>query len=192
MVAPPDAPLARLDLALVLALGAGAIVGCGYLVPESWAAYYAIRLWLPVWLCAGVLHGGEHVQHRSAWLTRLTRLGRARLAAWGGGAYAAIVLACFLWLELAQVRDLVLGAVGLEWSAGVRDLVRELGRDLVAFFVGSVMNTIHALAWPAFWGKVFDAGAQWPAVIVAWLVFESGRHAVRRLVKPEPAERGDR
>lgn len=176
-------------LAALIVFGGAAVAAMALLVPETWGAYYATRLWLPLWVIGCLVFGGALLQHRSRWVTRISRVSRHQLVEWGGGAYGAIALVCFLWIEYAQVRELIDWVVRTEWYTdkfGVRDILREAFRNFVSFFVDSFMNGIFAFIWPAFWGKAFTAGQMWPAAIVGWGVFESARFAVKQVARPAP------
>lgn len=186
---PPLAPRPQLErepLLLVTALGGAAIAAMALLVPDTWGAYYALRLWLPLWVVACMVYGGALLESRNRWVTRITRLSRGQLAEWGGGAYSAIALVCFLWLELAQVRELFVWIAQTDWYTdkfGVGDIVRESVGNLVDFFMGSFKNGLYAFIWPAFWKKTFTAGQMWPAAVVGWGVFASGKWAVEYLAR---------
>lgn len=184
-VAPPPGPsIDPQTLAAIVVAGGLAIAAMTLLVPETWGAYYALRLWLPLWIIGCLVFGGALLQQRNKWVVRFTRVQRNQVVAWGGGAYGAIALTCFLWLEWGQVLDLFDWIAQTEWYAddlGVREIVRHLTRNLVDFFLGSFMNGLYAFIWPAFWSKAFSAGQMWPAVLVGWGVFECARWAVQRL-----------
>jgi hypothetical protein len=180
-------PLEHLVLAALL--GALAIALAGDFIPIDWVQYYALRLWLPIWLLACAHYGLPRVSDRRPWLVRYARVGRGQFAEWGGGPYAAIAIVCFAWTEWAQLRELVQWIVETEWytdKSGVRDLIRDAARNVAGFFVGSVMNGFYAFVWPAFWKKTFTIGQQWPAVAVAWALFEAGRGLVTSLPGREP------
>jgi len=176
---PPDggepARIHPRDLAVILVGGALAVAGMALLVPGTWGEHYALRLWLPVWVIATAVHGGALLEAGGPWVKRVRRVGRSALAQWGGGAYAAIALVVFLWLEWARGAEFVQQVLGLTSS----DAVRELIRGLFDFGLDSFMNGVHAIAWPAFWDKAFSAGHMWAAALVAWGVFASARWAVR-------------
>src|SRR5688572_20201817 len=178
-------PSLPLDLLLLTALaGALAIAVAGAFAPVEWLQYYAPRLWMPVWVMGVLLYGGPRVAGRAAWVTKAFRFGRGQFVEWGGGPYAAIAIVCFGWLEWAQLRELYQWIVDTEFyvdKAGMRRLAQEFGHNFVGFFVGSFMNGFHAFVWPAFWKKVFTVGQQWPAVAVAWSLFEAGKWTARKL-----------
>ncbi len=185
----PGAPLALDHLVLVLLLGALACVLVAQFVPVEWIAYYALRLWWPVWALGVIVYGGPRVGGRTAWMTKALRLGRGQFVEWGGGPYAAIAIACFAWQEWAQVRELYDWIVQTSWYTdkfGVRAIVRDAFRNVFDFFISSFMNGLYAFVWPAFWKQSFHAGNQWPAVVVAWTLFEAGKWTVRRLPGREP------
>lgn len=176
--------LAFADLLLALLLGALALLLLPLLLPGSWLAYYAVHLWLPLMLLAGTIYGGALLAGRHPWLTRLVRLGRFHFVDMGGGAYGAIALVSFFWLEWAQLRDLFDWIVQTEWYTdkfGVREIVRDAARNVVDFFLGSFMNGVSAFAWPAFWKKAFSAGQMWPAAVVGWIIFDGTKWGVRQL-----------
>jgi hypothetical protein len=182
---PATPPPLSLDLLLLTALvGALAITVAGAFAPTEWLQYYAPRLWMPVWVMGVLLYGGPRVTGRAAWLTKAFRLGRGQFAEWGGGPYAAIAIVCFAWLEWAQLRELIQWVVETDWytdKAGVREIVRDSFRNVLDFFIGSFMNGLYGFIWPAFWKKVFTVGMQWPAVAVAWALFEAGRWVIGRV-----------
>lgn len=186
-VTPPSAPRRRLDpdqLLLITALGGAAVASMVLLVPDSWGAYYATRLWLPLWVLACLVHGGALLESRSPWITRITRVSRHQLVEWGGGAYAAIALVCFAWLEWAQLVELFDWIAQTEWYTdkfGVREIVRDSFRNIFGFFIDSFMNGLYAFIWPAFWKKTFSAGQMWPAALIGWGVFACGQWAVTRM-----------
>jgi hypothetical protein len=185
---PPPGPsptVATRDLALLIVIGAVAILAMALLVGESWGAYYALRLWLPLWCIAALVHGGALLEDRRPWVVRVTRLGRNKLFHWGGGAYAAIALCCFGWLEWARLMEFVAAVLALTDTWAVRDFIR----GLFDFGIDSVMNTVYAVAWPGFWRKTFSAGQTWPAVAVGWGVYESARWAVERIARTVASER---
>lgn len=185
---PPAIPLDQLILTALLGALACALVSA--FVPVEWIAYYALRLWAPIWLLACLVHGGPRVPGRSNWLRRYTRLGRSQFIEWGGGAYAAIAIVCFAWLEWAQLRELYEWIVGIDWynnKSAVREFVQSSAQNTVGFFIGSLMNGLHAFVWPAFWKKCFTVGMQWPAVAVAWGVFEAGRWGIGQMSGRERA-----
>jgi hypothetical protein len=184
---PPATPQQALplDLLILTALaGALVIAVAGAFAPVEWIQYYASRLWMPVWVMAVLLYGGPRVAGRRAWVTKAFRFGRGQFVEWGGGPYAAIAIVCFGWLEWAQLRELVQWIAETEWYTdkfGVREIVRGAFRNVLDFFIGSFMNGLHAFVWPAFWKRCFTVGQQWPAVAVAWTLFEAGKWAARKL-----------
>ena len=182
-------PLPLEQLLLTVLLGALACVLVSVFVPSEWIAYYALRLWLPVWVMGAVIYGGPRIAGRSTWMTKLVRFGRGQFVEWGGGPYAAIAIACFLWIELAQIREFYDWIAQTDWYTdkfGVRAIVRDAFRNVFDFFISSVMNGLYAFIWPAFWKKAFSVGNQWPAVAVAWALFEAGKWTVRTLPGREP------
>ncbi len=191
MPPPPTPPALALDLLLLIAL-LGALEGVlvAEFVPVEWIAYYSLRLWLPVWLLACLVYGGPRVSGRGNWIKKHVRLGRSQFVEWGGGAYAAIALVCFAWLEFAQFRELFDWIVGIDWQddkSAVREFVQSMAHNVTGFFVGSFMNGLYAFVWPAFWKKIFTAGTQWPAVAVAWGMFEAGRWTLLQVGRRQPA-----
>ena len=181
---PPAGPPQRIGsdtLAALIVFGGLAVAGMALLVPDTWGAYYALRLWLPLWVLACLVAGGALLEQRSRWVTRMSRVSRHQLVEWGGGAYAAIALCCFGWLEWARFLEFWQSLVALadKWD------VREVVRGLFDFGIDSFLNGVFAIAWPAFWKKAFSAGQMWPAVLVGWGVFESARYAVTQLARPQ-------
>jgi hypothetical protein len=193
---PPPAAPPTIDpqtLAAVLVGGALAVAAAGLLVPGTWAAYYAPRLWLPLWVIGCLVFGGALLAQRNRWVVRFTRLQRHQIVEWGGGAYGAIALTCFGWLEWGQFRELLDALLGVDWRSaevGARSVVQMLTRNLADFFVGSFMSGLQAFIWPAFWSKAFSAGQFWPAMLVGWGVFECARWAVRHAARAEPPRPG--
>jgi hypothetical protein len=177
---PPAGPPQRIApdmLAALVVFGGAAVAAVALLVPDTWGAYYATRLWLPLWVIACLVAGGALLEQRSKWVTRISRVSRHRLVDWGGGAYAAIALVCFGWLEWARFLEFWHSLQALAGTWGVRDFVR----GLFDFGIDSFLNGVYAFVWPAFWKNAFSAGQMWPAALVGWGVFESGRWAVRQL-----------
>lgn len=192
--APQPAPpkLAAEHLALAMLAGALLLVLIAAFSPIEWLGYYATRLWLPVWAIACLVYGGPRLAVRSSWLTKSVRLGRGQWMEWGGGPYAAIAIVCFVWQEIAQLRELVQWFVETEFYTdkfGIRTLIREGAQNIGQFFVGSFMSGMYAFGWPAFWNKTFDAGQMWPAAAIAWAMFEAGKATARRLPGTVAADR---
>ena len=190
----PEAPgtLPLDQLILVASVGALVIVVAGAFAPVEWLQYYAPRLWMPVWVMGVLYFGGPRVTGRAAWMTRALRFGRGQVSEWGGGPYAAIAIVCFAWLEWAQLRELFQWVIDTEWYAdkfGVREIVRSAFRNVLDFFIGSFMNGVYGFVWPAFWKKSFSAGQMWPAALVGWGVFASGKWAVQQMAAPQSGEK---
>jgi hypothetical protein len=178
---PPAAPgLALADLGLTLLLGVLVLVALPWLslagveVPR-WVTYFAVHLWVPLWLIGGLVAGGPLLSDRQPWLKKSLRFGRAQFIEYGGGFYGAVALTCFLWLEWARVQEEDWG--GFLYDPSWHGVVRQL----IDFSIASVMNGIFAVAWPGFLGKVFDSGNAWPAIAVGYAWFEGARWLVRHL-----------
>lgn len=175
-VTPPasEPGLAGTDLLLTALLGGLACTLLGWLAPQPWVAYYALHLWLPLWLIVCVVFGGPLLAGRGPWLKRALRVTRGQFVEYGGGFYGAVALTCFLHLEWARLQE--------EWLDLLLDpSVRGIVQNIVQFSIDSIMNGIWAIAWPGFLGKVFDSRGVWPAIVVGYAVFEAGRFLVRHL-----------
>jgi hypothetical protein len=179
MQAPPPRRLAGADLLLAL-LVASLLLASLPLVTDDWPGYYAMRFWLPlVWL-AGIAGGGPLLAHRGPWFERSEGLTRHRFLKPGteasAGAYGAVAVVCFLWLEGARVYQLLesLYEAGSGWP-GVLVL------DLLDFGLDSLLNAVYSVAWPGFWKDIFTAGAMVPAVAIGVVIFEGGRRGVALL-----------
>jgi len=172
----PQAGLRLQDLSLVALLGALELVLLPVLLPGTWIAYYALYLWLPLWVIGCATFGGALLGSREPLLVRVVRLTRHQFIEYGGGAYGAIALVCFGWLEWERLQEFITTLLAM---SGIREFVR----SLFDFGIDSFLNGIWAVAWPAFGKKVFGFGNFWPAAAIGWALFELTRWGAPRLPK---------
>lgn len=159
--APPQpAPPSALDLdVLLFAMLLGVVVMLAMLLAFGgpWFGYYAVHLWLPMWLIACTVFGGARLTDRPAWLRRGVRMARGQFIEYGGGFYGAVALIAFAWLEWGRGLEFYQALAGAESE-------RQFWRSLLGFFIDSIMNGISAMVWPAFHAKAFEMRNFWPAL----------------------------
>lgn len=162
---PTPPPALELDLLLLaMLLGVLALLAVLLAFGGPWVGYYAVHLWMPLWLIPCIVFGGARLSDRPDWLRRGVRVARGQFVDYGGGFYGAVALVAFSISELNQ-----LGELG-KFLAEVPD-VREWVQNLIHFGVGSFLNGVWAMAWPAFHAKAFEMRNFWPALGIGAGIF---------------------
>jgi hypothetical protein len=66
--------------------------------------------------------------------------------AFGGGFYGVVALLTYAIVELAEIRDFILGL------GGILEMIRNLSLNVIInLFIGAFWNFIVAISWPAYW-----------------------------------------
>ena len=159
---PPNLELDRLLFAMLL--GVLVLLAVLLALGGPWLGYYAVHLWLPLWLIPCVVFGGARLSDRPEWLRRWVRVARGQFVDYGGGFYGAVALVAFVWAEWAQLEELGRFLVGLP-------SVQELVQSFIHFGVSSFMNGVWAMVWPAFHAKTFEMRNFWPALGIGAGIF---------------------
>ena len=89
--------------------------------------------------------------------------------AFGGGFYGVVGLLTYAIVELAELRDFVIGFDSFS------SLISQLGFDmLINLFIDAVMNFVVAIAWPAYWLAEIRGQYVWAWLLVAYAAYWAG------------------
>lgn len=94
----------------------------------------------------------------------------------GGGFYGVVALLTYAIVELAEIRDFIMGLGGLF------EMIRNLSLGVIInLFVGALKNFIVAISWPVYWLSEARGESVWLWFAVAYAGYWIGvRQAVRQ------------
>ncbi|NQZ81134.1 MAG: hypothetical protein HRT52_08985 [Colwellia sp.] len=87
----------------------------------------------------------------------------------GGGFYGLVALVTFIYIELKQIVEFLMGATGLQYFLDLFTISAFIG-----MFIDSIMNMIKAALWFTYWPDIFDMSNFFIWVIIAYLGYRLG------------------
>lgn len=94
----------------------------------------------------------------------------SKWVAFGGGFYGVMALMTYMVVEFYEVVDFLTSEYGF-WET-----ISALGiRDLISFFINSLMNFITAIVWPIYWLKNIHGYSAWVWFVVVYLGYLTGQ-----------------
>ncbi|MFT5756017.1 MAG: hypothetical protein ACI9LM_000729 [Alteromonadaceae bacterium] len=95
----------------------------------------------------------------------------------GGGFYGLVALVTFIYIEIKQMVEFLIGVTGVHSFLDLLTL-----NALIGMFIDSIMNMIKAAIWFTYWPNVFDMSNFFIWILIAYLGYRLGANIAQKQI----------